>query len=152
MTSLAQAVSCIDGYDPEALHVDKARAAILACITPVSQSESVQIRDALGRVLAQDIVSSIDVPAHDNSAMDGYAVRSNDFLEKSISLREIGTALAGRPFAGKVGAGECVRIMTGAVMPEGADTVVIQEIVTKDGARIVVPPGQKAKQNVRYAG
>jgi molybdopterin molybdotransferase len=149
MTTLAQTVSCIDGYDPDALPVDKARAAILACITPVSQTESLPIRDALGRVLSQDIVSSIDVPAHDNSAMDGYAVRFAD-LEKP--LQEIGTALAGRPFAGKVGAGECVRIMTGAVMPEGTDTVVIQEIVTKDGARIVVPPGQKAKQNVRYAG
>jgi molybdopterin molybdotransferase len=149
MTTLARTVSCIDGYDPDALHVDKARAAILACITPVSQTEPLPIRDALGRVLAQDIVSSIDVPAHDNSAMDGYAVRFAD-LEKP--LKEIGTALAGRPFAGKVGAGECVRIMTGAVMPEGTDTVVIQEIVTRDGARIVVPPGQKAKQNVRYAG
>jgi len=74
VTSLAQTVSCIDGYDPDALHVDKARAAILACITPVSQAESVPVRDALGRVLAQEIVPKINVPAHDNSAMDGYAV------------------------------------------------------------------------------
>jgi molybdopterin molybdotransferase len=149
VTSLAQTVSCIDGYDPDALHVDKARAAILACITPVSQTESVPVRDALGRVLAQEIVPAIDVPAHDNSAMDGYAVRFSD-LEKP--LKEIGTALAGKPFGGKVGAGECVRIMTGAVMPDGTDTVVIQEIVKKQGERIIVPPGQKRAQNVRYAG
>ena len=149
MTSLAQTVSCIDGYDPDALHVDKARAAILACIAPVPQAESVPVREALGRVLAQQIVPSINVPAHDNSAMDGYAVRFSDLAKP---LKEIGTALAGKPFAGKVGAGECVRIMTGAVMPAGTDTVVIQEIVKKEGRQIVVPPGQKRAQNVRYAG
>jgi molybdopterin molybdotransferase len=149
VTSLAQTVSRIDGYDPDALHVDKARAAILACITPVSQTESVAVRDALGRVLAQDIVPAINVPSHDNSAMDGYAVRFSDLGEP---LKEIGTALAGKPFGGKVGDGECVRIMTGAVMPAGTDTVVIQEIVKKQGDRIVVPPGQKRAQNVRYAG
>src|SRR5881394_3333472 len=149
MTSLAQTVSCIDGYDPDALPVDKARAALLACIAPLTETQTVPIRDALGRVLAEEIVPGIDVPAHDNSAMDGYAVRFAD-IEKS--LKEIGTALAGKPFTGKVGAGECVRIMTGAVMPAGTDTVVIQEIVKKDGDRVVVPPGQKKAQNVRYAG
>jgi len=152
MSSLAQTVSCIDGYDPDALPVDKARAALLACIAPLAETQAVPIRDALGRILAEEIVPQIDVPANDNSAMDGYAVRSVDFHEKEISLREIGTAFAGKPFDGKVGAGECVRIMTGGVMPEGSDTVVIQEIVKKEGGRIVVPPGQKAKQNVRYAG
>jgi molybdopterin molybdotransferase len=149
MTSLAQTVSCIDGYDPDALPVDKARAALLACITPIAQTERVAIREALGRVLAEEIVPKIDVPAHDNSAMDGYAVR---FADLDKPLKEIGTALAGKPFAGKVAAGECVRIMTGAVMPEGADTVVIQEIVKKETGRIVVPSGQKKAQNVRYAG
>ena len=150
--SLAQTVSCIDGYDPDALPVDKARAAILACLSPIGQTESVPVREALGRILAQDIVPAIDVPAHDNSAMDGYAVRFSDLQEGDPSLREIGTALAGKPFKGRVGSGQCVRIMTGAVMPEGTDTVVIQEIVKKEGERIVVPPGQKARQNVRYAG
>ena len=152
MSSLAQTVSCIDGYDPDALPVDKARAAILACLSPIGQTESVPVREALGRILAQDIVPAIDVPAHDNSAMDGYAVRFSDLQEGDPSLREIGTALAGKPFKGRVGSGQCVRIMTGAVMPEGTDTVVIQEIVKKEGERIVVPPGQKARQNVRYAG
>ena len=147
--SIAQTVSCLDGYDPDALRADKAREAIIACLTPIKDSESVKIRDALGRVLAQDIVPPINVPAHDNSAMDGYAVRFSD-LEKP--LKEIGTALAGKPFAGKLGAGECVRIMTGAVMPAGTDTVVIQEIVKKEGDRITIPPGQKKAQNVRYAG
>ena len=149
MTPIAQVVSCLDGYDPDALHVDKAREAMRACITPISQTESVPVRSALNRVLAQDIVPDINVPAHDNSAMDGYAVR---FADIEQPLREIGTALAGKPYGGAIGAGECVRIMTGAVMPAGADTVVIQEVVKRDGDRIVVPPGQKRAQNVRYAG
>jgi molybdopterin molybdotransferase len=149
--SLLQTVSCLDGYDPDALRVDKAREAIRSCLNPIEQTETVPIRAALGRVLAQDIVPRINVPAHDNSAMDGYAVRFSD-LEKNVSLKEAGTALAGKPFAGKLGAGECVRVMTGAVMPEGADTVVIQEVVKREGGRIVVPPGQKKAQNVRYAG
>jgi len=147
--SIQRTVSCLDGYDPDALRVDKAREAILACLSPIGDVEPVPIQKALGRVLAEDIVPRINVPAHDNSAMDGYAVRFSD-LERP--LKEIGTALAGKPFHGKLGAGECVRIMTGAVMPQGADTVVIQEIVKKEGERITVPPGQKKAQNVRYAG
>lgn len=147
--SIAQIVSCLEGYDPNALHVVKAREAMRACMTPIAETESVPVRAALGRILAQDIVPGIDVPAHDNSAMDGYAVR---FADLGQPLREIGTALAGRPFTGAVGLGECVRVMTGAVLPAGTDTVVIQEVVKKDGGRIVVPPGQKRAQNVRYAG
>jgi molybdopterin molybdotransferase len=148
--SIAKTVSCLDGYDPDALRVDKAREAILACLSSVTQMEKVTVSAALGRVLAEAIVPGINVPAHDNSAMDGYAVRFAD-LEKA-PLKEVGTALAGKPFKGKVGPGECVRIMTGAVMPEGADTVVIQEVVKKEADHIRVPPGQKKAQNVRYAG
>ena len=147
--SIVKTVSCLDGYDPDSLRVDKARAAIRSCLSRVNDVESVPVRQALGRVLAQHIVPDINVPAHDNSAMDGYAVR---FADLDQPLKEVGTALAGKPFSGKVGAGECVRIMTGAVMPQGADTVVIQEVVKKQGERVVVPPGQKKAQNVRYAG
>ena len=150
--SILQTVSCLDGYDPDALHVDKAREAIKACLTPITETERLPIRAALGRILAQDIVPAIDVPAHDNSAMDGYALRFADLGSGDTTLREIGAALAGRKFDGHVGPGECVRIMTGAVMPEGTDTVVIQESVQKSGTAVLVPPGQKAGQNVRYAG
>jgi molybdopterin molybdotransferase len=149
--SIVETVSCLDGYDPNALRVDTAREAIRSCLAPVTQSESIQIRDALGRILAQDIVPAINVPAHDNSAMDGYAVRFSE-LEDETLLEEIGSAFAGRVFEGKVGPGQCVRIMTGAVMPAGTDTVVIQEVTRKENGRIVIPAGQKAKQNVRYAG
>jgi molybdopterin molybdotransferase len=151
--SIVQTVSCLDGYDPDALRVDKAREAILACLTPISESEKIPTKEILGRILAEDIVPRINVPAHDNSAMDGYAIR---FSDVGRPLKEIGAALAGKPFHGKLGPGECVRIMTGAVMPPGADTVVIQEVVKKvkgaQGERITIPPGQKQAQNVRYAG
>src|SRR5205823_9990567 len=108
--------------------VDKAREAMGACITPITETEALPIRNALGRILAQEIVPAINVPAHDNSAMDGYAVRIADIAQP---LTEIGTALAGRPFSGAVGPGQCVRVMTGAVMPAGTDTVVIQEVDRK---------------------
>ncbi len=147
--SIEQTVSCLDGYDPDALRVEKAREAILACLSPITESEKVPTKEILGRVLAEDIVPSINVPAHDNSAMDGYAIR---FADAEKPLKEIGAALAGKPFHGQLGPGECVRIMTGAVMPPGADTVVIQEVVKKQGDRITIPPGQKKAQNVRYAG
>ena len=151
--SIAQTVSCLDGYDPDALRVDKAGEAIRACLTPVTQTETVAIRESLGRVLAQEIVPQINVPGHDNSAMDGWAVRSRDIsLEKEIQLLEIGKALAGKPYPGPVGPGECVRVMTGAVMPQCADTVVVQEVCRAEGKRITVPAGQKAGQNVRAAG
>jgi len=150
--SLLQTVSCLDGYDPNALRVDKARQAILSCLTEVREIESVPVREALGRVLAQEIVPAINVPAHDNTAMDGYALRFSDLAPADTRLEELGTALAGKPFKGKVGAGQCVRVMTGAVMPEGTDTVVIQEVVKVEGKNVVIPAGQKPGQNVRYAG
>jgi molybdopterin molybdotransferase len=149
---ISQAISCLDGYDPDALRVDKACEAIRSCIAAVHETETVKTREGLGRVLAQDVVPAINVPAHDNSAMDGYAVRSSDFSSNDVSLEEIGAALAGRPFAGKVGPGQCVRVMTGAVMPQGADSVVVQEVVKSAGGKVVIAKGQKAGQNVRYAG
>ncbi|HVC10035.1 MAG TPA: molybdopterin molybdotransferase MoeA, partial [Burkholderiales bacterium] len=153
MNSVEKIVSCLDGYDPHALRVDKAREAIRSCLVPVSAVERVATRAALGRVLAADIVPAFDVPAHDNSAMDGYAVRAADLKpDAETALDEIGSALAGRPYAGTVGAGECVRVMTGAIMPQGADAVVVQEVVRIAGDAIIVPAGQKRGQNMRYAG
>jgi molybdopterin molybdotransferase len=153
MSGIAETVSCLDGYDPDALRIDKAREAILACLTPIAETEKLETRNALGRVLAEDIVPRINVPAHDNSAMDGYAVRFSDLNGEEGMLREVGTALAGKPYAGKAGLRQCVRIMTGAVMPEGTDTVVIQEVVkTSANHGVLIPKGQKHGQNVRHAG
>ena len=152
MKRIIEIAHAIEGYDPDALHVDKARATIRACLEPVRETERVPVRDALGRVLAEDVVPAIDVPGHDNTAMDGYAVRFADLGAEVTVLEEIGAALAGKAFAGTVGKGQCVRVTTGAVMPAGADTVVVQEVVKVHGGRISIPAGQKAKQNVRYAG
>jgi molybdopterin molybdotransferase len=153
MSSLQHIVSCMDGYDPNALPVDKAREVIRQLLVPIAANERVAVRASLGRVLGEDVVSTVNVPAHDNSAMDGWAVRGADLdPNRETVLRELGTAFAGRVFEGRVGAGECVRVMTGAVMPPGTDTVVIQEVVRTEGDRVVVPPGQKTGQNTRLAG
>jgi molybdopterin molybdotransferase len=151
--SLAALVSCIDGYDPDALPVAKVNEVIRRFIVPIAGTEQVGVRSALGRVLAGDMVSPINVPAHDNSAMDGWAVRASDLGEAdAVVLTEIGVALAGREFAGKVSRGECVRITTGAVMPHGCDTVVPLEVVHAEGTQIRIPPGQPAFANRRLAG
>ncbi|MBK6630442.1 MAG: molybdopterin molybdotransferase MoeA [Betaproteobacteria bacterium] len=111
------------------------------------------VRKALGRVLAEDVISTANVPGHDNSAMDGYAVRFADLATSGeTTLRLAGTAYAGRAYEGPVEAGECVRIMTGGVIPAGADTVVIQETVRTEDERVVVPPKQRQGQNIRRAG
>jgi molybdopterin molybdotransferase len=153
MSSLQQAISCVSGYDPDALPVAKANEVIRSFVKPVSGVEKLPVRAAMGRVLAKDIVSPIDVPSHDNSAMDGYAVRSGDLRpSEPVTLIEIGTAYAGKEFRGEVKPGECVRVMTGAVMPRNTDTVVIQEAVTTEGRRVTFPPGQERGQNRRLAG
>ncbi len=153
MTSILQALSCADNYDPNSLHVERARELILGLLPPVTGVERVFIRQALDRVLAADVISPIDVPSHDNSAMDGWALRFADLADGGETrLKNIGTAFAGRAFAGRVGAGETVRIMTGAVLPEGVDTVVIQEVSRVEGDAVIIPPGQQRGQNTRRAG
>jgi len=146
-------MSCADDYDPNSMPVAKAREFIQAYLTPVASTEKVNIRAALGRVLAEDIVSPINVPAHVNSAMDGYAVRFKDLnVNAEAVLRMIGTALAGKPYAGRVSDKQCVRIMTGAVLPQGTDTVIMQEHASADGPNIRFGGGHKLGQNIRQAG
>ena len=129
--SLAAAIGCLDQYDPDALPVDAARRVIEQLVTPVQAIERVAIRAALDRILANDLLSPIDVPAADNAAMDGYAFRGSDLAAQGhTGLRVIGEAFAGRPFEGTPGPGQAVRIMTGAVMPAGCDTVLPQEHAT----------------------
>src|SRR5712691_8137259 len=153
MSSLKQIISCTSDYDPDALPVTRANGVIRGFVKPVSGVEKLPVRAALGRVLARDIVSPINVPSHDNSALDGYAVRNDDLgAHMPVTLTEIGTAYAGKEFTGEVGHGECVRVMTGAVMPKNTDTVIIQEAVTVEGNRISIPPGQEPGQNRRLAG
>lgn len=142
MPSLEEIASCVAGYDPNALPVAQAQEFIARLVPRVQAVEQVPIRSALGRVLAADIVSAIDVPAHDNSAMDGYALRGADLAAAGDTrLAVAGTGFAGAQFAGAVPPGHCVRIMTGAVMPPGLDTVVPQEFTRTEGDTVVVPAG-----------
>jgi molybdopterin molybdotransferase len=140
-------------YDPNSMPVAKAREYIRSFLTPVTAVERLHIRAALGRVLAEDIRSTMDVPLDDNSAMDGYAVRFADLKNDApVTLTVIGASFAGKPFGGQAGPGHAVRIMTGGVLPSGCDTVVMQERVTASGDRVTIPTGQQKAQNVRYAG
>ena len=150
-TTITEA-SCADDYDPNSMPVAKARAFIHQFLAPVRGTVRVPLRDAMGRVLAEDILSPVDVPSHRNSAMDGWAMRGSDLAQGEATLSEIGVSFAGKPFSGKVGAGQCVRIMTGGVVPEGADTVVMQERARANGKSIAFAAGQKTGQNVREAG
>lgn len=152
-TDFIRAISCADDYDPNSMSVDKARKFIRDYLTPVQTQENLPLRGALGRVLAQDIPSPHNVPNHDNSAMDGYALNADDLAPSGpTTLRVAGTTLAGKAFEGTLAKGECVRIMTGGVMPPGCDTVVIQEHVQADGDRITFGEGVKRGQNRRLAG
>ena len=153
MTSLLQTLSCADDYDPNSLPVARACQLILDLLSPVGGHERVFVRQALDRVLAEDVISPIDVPSHDNSAMDGWALRFRDLAATGETrLRNIGTAFAGRAFDGKVGAGETVRIMTGAILPQDVDCVVIQEVARVEDDMVIIPPGQRSEQNTRRAG
>ena len=147
--------SCADDYDPNAMAVERARALSRQFLAPVTATERVTIRAAQGRVLAQDIVSPITVPGHDNSAMDGWAVRFADLrIDGETELKRAGESFAGKPHGGAIESGEAVRIFTGGIMPAGSDSVVMQERAqeTPDGVRVAAGALSKAGQNRRFAG
>lgn len=138
------------GHDGPAMPLAEALERIRAALSVVGARQRLAVRSALGRVLAEPITAPANVPAHDNSAMDGYAVRSAD--RGAAVLHVVGAAFAGHPFAGELGAGECVRIMTGGVIPAGADAVVMQERVAADGDRVHVEAWPQPGENIREAG
>jgi len=147
--------SCVAQYDPQSLPVSAAQAIVRQWVCPVTAVERVPLHDALDRVLAADVVSPINVPAHDNSAMDGYAFNGTalDTQQTTVELHIAGKALAGHPFGRAIAAGECVRVMTGALMPEGCDTVVPQELATRDGDILrFAADALKSGANRRLAG
>lgn len=142
MKSIEQIAAELQGYDPQAISAERVNDFLARLVEPVTQTEDLGVFEALGRVLAQDVVSPISVPPHDNSAMDGFAFDSAQLRPgEPLSLRVAGTAFAGKAWAGTVGAGECLKIMTGAIMPAGLDTVIPLEFVKTEGDRIVVPAG-----------
>ena len=154
MKTLEQIAAALQGYDPQALPAHVVNAFLAEWVPAPQRVETTPLVQALGRVLAEDLICPIDVPAHDNSAMDGYAFDGSQLDSVSpLTLRVLGTARAGSAYAGVLAAGECVKIMTGAVMPAGLDTVVPQELVQLDGDTITIPAGMlRPGDNRRQAG
>jgi molybdopterin molybdotransferase len=171
---LSDILGCLADYDPGSVPVSQAQAIIERFVEPVHAIEKVALRAALDRVLAGDILSPINVPAHDNSAMDGFALRFDE-IQSGRSFAICGTAYAGRAWTGAVAPGQCVRIMTGGVMPAGCDTVIPQEFtqavpvaevgnpvasadanksnVAPDGGHVFIPAGLvRAGDNRRLCG
>ena len=140
--SLTDIAERLQGYDPQALSAQHVNAFLAQLVQPVQEHEIVPLMQAHGRILAQDVVSPISVPPHDNSAMDGYALCGADLLaDRPTTLTVVGTAFAGAAWQGQLQAGECVRIMTGAIMPTGLDTVAPQELVKADADTVQIPSG-----------
>ena len=156
MKSIDEIAAALAGYDPQALSVEQVGAFLSELVTPLSppQAQSLPVFEALDRILAEDILSPISVPPHDNSAMDGYAFDSRSLREgQALQLRVVGTALAGKAWQGQLAPGDCVKIMTGAIMPAGLDTVVPQEFAQVDGDTVHVPAGVvRAGDNRRLCG
>ena len=153
--SLADIAAQLEAYDPQALPANEVLNFLDHLVAPVQDSEAVDIFAALGRITAQDVISPLNVPPHDNSAMDGFAFAGAQLSDtQSLSLKVVGTALAGKAWAGTVREGECVKIMTGAIMPTGLNTVVPQELcqITASDA-IEIPAGLlKPGDNRRLCG
>lgn len=140
--SLQAIADRLQGYDPQALSASHVNAFLAELVQPVRETERVTPMQALDRILAEDVVSPISVPPHDNSAMDGFAFAGREMQAgQPTRLRVVGTALAGKAWSGQCEAGECVRIMTGAIMPAGLDTVAPQELVQVEGEQVTIPAG-----------
>jgi molybdopterin molybdotransferase len=138
--SLNEIAERLQGYDPQALSARHVNAFLAQLVQPVREHETVPLMQAHGRILAHDVVSPISVPPHDNSAMDGYALRGAELQAGQVThFKVVGTAFAGAAWQGSVQAGECVRIMTGAIMPTGLDTVAPQELVKTEGDVVQIP-------------
>jgi molybdopterin molybdotransferase len=149
LNQLATNPSCMDDYDPNAMSVQQARDFIQQFLDPVTETEILPIRESLNHILAEDVVSPSNVPNYNNSAMDGFAFKYSEGIKM---IKIIGTAFAGKPFNGEIKASECVRIMTGAAIPNGADTVVMQEKTVNKGEYINLLEAPKAGSNIRLAG
>ena len=144
--------ACIQTED-RLLTLEETLNRIRSSIETIIDAEKVNLHDALGRILAESILSPVDLPHHNNASMDGYAVASSDIKPSHpFSLNLVGTSWAGLPYQGSILPGQCVRIFTGGVMPESLDTVVMQEHVQRIGETVHFPAKVQALQNVRIAG
>jgi len=150
--SIDKQPSCDDPFD-SLMPVEQARARLAEALQVVEQTEQVDLFNAIGRVLSVDVVSPVDVPGYTNSAMDGFAINAASIpTAGETTLKIVGTAWAGKVFDAQVGNGQAVRIFTGAQMPTGTDTVVIQEHVAVNDDLVTIDSDVQANKNVRLAG
>ena len=154
MKSLDEIALSLQGYDPQALRMADANAFIAQLVHAIEGTESLALRQCDGRVLAEDVVSGMAVPAHDNSAMDGFAFNGAALDGRpTLNLQVVGTALAGKAWTGNVGPAECLKVMTGAILPAGLDTVVPHEMTTVQGDMVSIPADRlKPGDNRRLRG
>jgi len=154
MKTLDEIARSLQGYDPQVLRMADANAFIDRLVAPVQGTETLPLRQCLGRVLAEDVISGMAVPAHDNSAMDGFAFTGSVLAGRAtLTLRIAGTALAGKAWAGSLNPGECLKVMTGAILPAGLDTVVPHEMTTVEGDQVHIPADRlRAGDNRRLRG
>ncbi len=152
--SLSEIADSLLGYDPTALPAGKVNEFLAQLVQPVIQTEVLPLAQALDRVLAVDVISPISVPPHDNSAMDGFAFAGSQMATgRATVLKMVGTALAGKAWQASVADGQCVKIMTGAIMPAGLDTVVPQEMCSFKADTVEIAPDiLKTGDNRRFAG
>jgi molybdopterin molybdotransferase len=151
---ISSAPSCADPFDSSSIGLAEALGKIQQRVRPVHACERLPIRECLGRVNNEAVNSPHNVPPLPNSAMDGYAISIDSLEREAITeLEEIGTAFAGTPFAGSCDPGQCVRIMTGALIPDGTDAVIMQE-QTEIGAtgKIRIDADHRVGENIRQAG
>lgn len=145
--------SCLDDTEPDFISIADARQAVFGAAPVLAGREYLSLQEAMGRVAAADIVAPINVPRRDNSAMDGYAIHTGGAgATAGAPYRVVGVALAGQPYAGTLSDGECVRITTGAWVPAGADTIIIQERVDTDGDVVKSLDDVAVGMNLRLAG
>lgn len=153
LSELANIQSICDDYDPNSMPVEQARAYIQSFLSPVKETEKISLMSSLGRVLAEAIIAPHNVPNHDNSAMDGYGFNAQDLATEGVTQFKVtGSVFAGNPLVGEVQRGACIKIMTGAAIPAGVDTVIPQERVKITDDLIEIAEPIKAGANVRYAG
>ncbi len=146
--------SCADPFDPDSISLATALVGIRQLAEPLGSSERLGLRDSLERISFRPIQSPMNVPASANSAMDGYAIAVDSLPASGVGeFSQIGTAYAGQPFTRVCGRGETVRIMTGALLPEGCDAVIMQEQVEVDEqGRVLIDSSHRSGENVRQAG
>jgi molybdopterin molybdotransferase len=151
---ISSAPGCADPFDPSSVSLAEALAKIQERVRPVLACERLPIRDCLGRVNNEAVKSPHNVPPLPNSAMDGYAIAISSLDQGAITeLEDIGTAFAGAPFDGSCGPGQCVRIMTGALIPDGADAVIMQEQAEiGDTGKVRIDADHRVGENIRPAG